>query len=366
MLLTYTPIWNGYMFMLSGKSHAFEKKNIDNDTLFLQESVVFQFLLLEIPQLVIKAVNHTHLEPQSVVVANYYLSLAISALAVYIGVVMIYFIATTTPVAATAATSSTPPPTMSTFYLRNGSYDILLNNQEIQFLNQNFLLSKIIPIEVEITAIKYHQVINKCFFNQTYDIVAKERNFFNSVRKHKKILPLGNTIQGVEIICNRIFLLLLQDSCDSSIYNYFKAKNIQKPTDLTCFVTEKEIFNGILERINDRNTRKIVGIYLKLITPYRAGKDVGVRDGVVDGVNRLVGITTWGVGRMVTFATDYYNNTYHRTAGKSDGDIESIYQVESAAVEDESSVWVTSKDSNNIDDEEDNENYYAVEWVVKS
>ena len=98
---------------------------------------------------------------------------------------------------------------------------------------------------------------------------------------------------------------------------------------------------------------------MKLITPYRAGKDVGVRDGVVVGVNRLVGITTWGVDRMVTFATDY-----DRTTRKSDGDVESIYQVGSAAV-DESSVWVSSEYNSNID-EEDNENYYEVEWVVKS
>jgi hypothetical protein len=248
---------------------------------------------------------------------------------------------------------------MSTFYLRNGSYDILSNNQEIHLLNQTYLLGKIVPIEVEISAIKYHQLINKCFFNQTYEIVGKERNFFNSVRKcQQKILPL-DTILGVEMICDRIFSLLLQDSCDSSIYWYFKENNIQKSTDLACFVTEKEIFNGILERINDRNTRKIVEIYLKLITPFRAGKDVGVRDGVVVGVNRLVGITTWGVDRMVTFATDY-----DRTARKSDGDIESIYQVGSAAV-DESSVWVSSEYNSNID-EEDNENYYEVEWVVKS
>jgi hypothetical protein len=46
------------MLMFSGKSRTFEKKNIDNDTLLLQESVVFQFLLLEIPQLVVKAGTH--------------------------------------------------------------------------------------------------------------------------------------------------------------------------------------------------------------------------------------------------------------------------------------------------------------------
>ena len=298
-LLAYTPVWNTYMYLFTGKVNVYDKRGIEYDTSLLNESLLVQLLALSIAQVVLKAINNTWLG-QSIVTPSYYLSLSVSVIAVVVGVALLA-LDPDTQIAYLIFTE--------TFGLPKGTYDIRVNSEWID-LRKSYVLSTLLPYEVELASISFHEVIYQCFMNESTDITGSGVELFNSLRQ-LNMRPLHDRIE--ESIATRVFKMLLQDSTDFTMYRYLRSSGITRPTDL--IGVSAATIRGIVTRLNSRSIRKLVDQYLRFLSPCST---VGVKDvviwlmskcnGAVDTTNMTLGANN----RMTQQLSDIESNEYYQ------------------------------------------------------
>jgi hypothetical protein len=255
-LLIYTPVWNTYMYLFTGKTNVFDKRGIDFDTSLLNESFFVQLLLLAIPQVIIKGINNTLVANDSAITPVYSLSLSVSVIAAAIGLYRYIVIHDSME-----------------FGLAKGTYDVR-NNHELQELHKASLLYIVPSYELEYASRNYNYIIDKCLILDSEAVQGFKMELFNSLRQ-RSTHPLSSMKTS---ITDRVFQLLIHDSVDLSMYRYLRSVNITSPVDLLngCSI---DIIRGILHRINDKKVRKLVENYLRLLAHNTA--DEGVRDSIV-------------------------------------------------------------------------------------
>ena len=265
-LLAYTPVWNTYMHLLSGKVNVYDKRGIEYDTSLMNESVFVQLLVLSVAQVVLKAINNTWLG-QSIVTPSYDLSLSVSVIAVVVGVCR--YVVMNAVLATNSGSQIAIPEACG---LPKGTYDIRVNSESID-LRKKYVLRTLLPYEVELASISFRTVIVQCFMDQSTDITRCGTELFNSLRQ-LNMRPLHDGIE--ESIATRVFTMLLRDSIDLTMYRFLKSSGITKPKDL--IGVSAATIHGIVTRLNNRSIRKLVGQFLRFLSPRSA---VGVRDVVI-------------------------------------------------------------------------------------
>ena len=305
-LLAYTPVWNTYMHLLSGKVNVYDKRGIEYDTLLLNESLFVQLLALSIPQVVLKAINNNWLGQSIVTIAtpSYDLSLSVSVIAAVVGVCRFVVMN-----ALLALNPDSQIANIEAFGLPKGTYDIRVNSEWID-LRKNYVLGTLLPYAVELASIGFHKVIVKCFMNESADITRSGVKLFNSLRL-LNMRPLHNGIE--ESIATRVFTMLLQDSIDLRMYHYLRSSGITKPKDLIGL--SAVTIRGIVTRLNNKSIGKLVDQYLRFLAPYSA---VGVKDvviwlmsicnGTIDNTYKTQGASN----RMTQQLSDIESNQYYQ------------------------------------------------------
>ena len=276
-LLAYTPVWNTYMHLLSGKVNVYDKRGIEYDTSLLNESLFVQLLVLSTAQVVLKAVNIAWLGQDYIL---HDLSLYVSVIAVFVGVCR--FVVTN---ALLALNLGSLIAIIEALGLPKGTYDIRINSESID-LRKSYVLSTLLPYEIELASIRCRKVIQKCFMKQFSDIIRREIELFNSLRQ-LNMRPLHDGIE--ESIATRVFEMLLQDSIDLTMYRYLKSSGITKPKNL--IGVSAATIHGIVSRLNNRSIKKLVDKYLRLIS---SCLPVGVRDVVIWLMRKCNGTSTVG------------------------------------------------------------------------
>lgn len=282
-LLIYTPVWNTYMYLFTGKTNVFDKRGIDFDTSLLNESFFVQLLLLAVPQVIIKGINNTLVANDSAITPVYSLSLSVSVIAVAI---WLYRYMLT-------------DDSVETFGLAKGTYDVR-NNHELQELHKASLLYIVPSYELEYASRNYNYITDKCLILDAEAIQGFKMELFNSLRQFNTH-PLSSMRTS---ITDRIFQLLIHDSVDLSMYRYLRSVSITSPVDLLngCSI---DVIRGILYRINDKKVRKLVENYLRLLAHNTADK--GVRDSIVSFISYVLDALTGNnnvsdnMPRMVVF-----------------------------------------------------------------
>jgi hypothetical protein len=198
---------------------------------------------------------------------------------------------------------------MEAFGLPKGTYHIRVNSESID-LRKNYVLSTLLPYEVELASTVFHKVIVQCFMNESADITGIGVKLFNCLRQ-LNMRPLQDGIE--ESIATRVFTMLLQDSIDLTMYRYLRSSGITKPKDL--IGVSAATIREIVTRLNNRSISKLVDQYLRFLSPRSA---VGVRDVVIwlmsECNGAIIGNTeTLGASnRMTRQLGDIESNQYYQ------------------------------------------------------
>ncbi len=277
-LLIYTPVWNTFLYLFTGKPNVFDKRGVDFDTSLLNESLFVQLLVLSIPHVIIKGVNNRLVDIDSGITPGYSVSLLVSVIAVAIGIYRYLIMNIMVSFGADLQVAG-----MQTFGLPGGTYDVR-HNHELQDLQKASLLHIAPQYELELASSKYLQIINKCFMAQSFDILEPKIVLFNSLRQ-LNMRPLSSI--AVAITC-RVFDLVIQDSTDLSTYHYLRSLGIAKAIDL--LGCSADAVRGIVSRVSNKKARKLVRIYLLSIVAHSAN-DGGVMDMVAAALYCATGAT---------------------------------------------------------------------------